>query len=360
MRFIRRSALICGLALSLLFAAGCNTQATTPSDKTTSAPAAPPALNQAPPASQPQPPAPTSGSDTAKAASTPSSSQTGGSQSPADKAPASAPAAKTKGDGTVAATVNGESIGMADYQRESAQARSFLMSDPKFNANSAEGSQALQTISNQVLEQLISEALIRQYATKNNITVSDAELTQSIDALVKDMGGQAEFDKALAARSLTKDAFTVIQRSQLLGNKVRDQVTKDVPQTMEQVHARHILVQSMDEANRALNRLKAGEDFGKVAREMSQDPGTARNNGDLGWFPRGLMVPEFEQVAFSQALNQLSSPVQSQFGYHIIQTLEKQPNRKLPDDRWQELRQAKFQEWLEDQRDIAKIERFVE
>ncbi|MCW5852259.1 MAG: peptidylprolyl isomerase [Anaerolineae bacterium] len=346
------------LLLLTLSVAGCNTgQSSTPTPQTL-----PPALSQGQGVT---PPAANAPGATAKP------STQGGGQAPATQptaaakgqAPAQggqAPSAATKGDGTIAAVVNGEPISLADYQREATQARSFLMSDPKFSANTAEGQQALQTINNQVLESLIGEALIRQYAQKNNITVTDAELNQSLDALIKDMGGAQEFEKALAARGLTREMFTTTQRTQLLGNKVRDAVTTDVPQTMEQVHARHILVQTPDQAAQVLNRLNKGEDFAKVAREVSQDPSTASAGGDLGWFPRGLMVPEFEQAAFNLKPRELSPAIQTQFGYHIIQVLEKDANRKLPDERWQELRQMKFQDWLEDQRDAAKIERFVQ
>lgn len=354
------------MLLFALFMAGCNAaQSPTPTPQ-----ALPPALSQGgavtPPAAN------TSGAaaNTPGAAAKPATS--GGGQAPAGQptaaaksqnAPASGgptPAAATKGDGTTAAIVNGEPIRLADYQREATQARSFLMSDPKFSASTAEGQQALQTINNQVLESLIGEALIRQYAQKNGITVTDAELGQSVDSLVKEMGGAQEFEKALAARGLTREMFTATQRTQLLGNKVRDAVTVDVPQTMEQVHARHILVQTPDQAAQALNRLTKGEDFAKVAREVSQDPSSASAGGDLGWFPRGLMVPEFEQAAFSLKPRELSPAIQTQFGYHIIQVLEREANRKLPDERWQELRQMRFQDWLEDQRDAAKIERFVD
>ena len=341
----RRLLMVSLLALVFSVLAACN-QAGPTTDTTASTPAA---LNPAPAIGTTAPAAPASGKTTASGAATPGAA--GGQPSTATKG---------KGDGTTAAVVNGEGIAMADFQRQAAQARNFLLNDKKVNVNTPEGDQALKTVYNQVLEELISEALIRQYAQKNNITVGDDELAKSIEALVKDMGGQQEYDKALAARGLTKDLFATEQRSQLLGNKVRDLVTKDVPQSVEQVHARHILVQTLDEAIRAAKRVEGGEDFAKVAREVSKDPGTAKAGGDLGWFPRGLMVPEFEQAAFSLPLKQVSSPVQTQFGYHVIQVLEKDPNRKLPDDRWQELRQAKFQEWLESQRDAAKIERYVE
>ena len=353
---LRRSAL--AWLVFVLFLAGCNSgQTPTPTPQNL-----PPALSQGqavtpaaantPGAAKPSP----QGEGQAPAAQPTAAAKGQSAPAPSGQTPAAA----TKGDGSIAATVNGEPIKMADYQREAAQARSFLMSDPKFSANTAEGQQALQTINNQVLESLIGEALIRQYAQKNGISISDAELNQSLESLIKDMGGAQEFEKGLAARGLTRDMFAATQRTQLLGNKVRDAVTTDVPQTMEQVHARHILVQTPDQAVQVLNRLNKGEDFGQVAREVSQDPSSASAGGDLGWFPRGLMVPEFEQAAFSLKPRELSPAIQTQFGYHIIQVLEKEANRKLPEERWQELRQMKFQDWLEDQRDAAKIERFVD
>lgn len=334
------------LLLSLLLLAGCNVAIQT-------TPSTPAALNPAGAAQTPAVSGPASAQPTGAAKAGGAAVATGAA--PAAKAAGATPGAKA--DPAVAAVVNGEVIPMADYQREIAQARNFLLTDQKVNPNTPEGQQALETTYNQVLESMIAEALIRQYAKKNNIIVSDEELAASIAALTKEMGGQAEFDKALTARGLTRDQFLAVQRDQLLGNKVREVVTKDVPQTVEQVHARHILTQTVDEAVKAANRIQSGEDFGRVARDLSQDPGTAKADGDLGWFPRGLMVPEFEQVAFSLPVKQLSSPVQSQFGWHIIEVLEKETNRQLPEDRWQLLRQARFQSWLEDERNAATIER---
>ncbi len=263
------------------------------------------------------------------------------------------------GDADVAALVNGEPVSLSDYQRATTEARNFLINDQKVDPNTAAGAEALKTMNNQVLEGLIADSLVQQYARKNNISVSDDELQKSIDALVKDMGGQDKFDESLKSRGMTLDAFKAMQRTQLLGNKVRDAVTKDVPQTQEQIHARHILVQTNDDALKVVKRLENGEDFAKVAADVSQDPGTAKNGGDLGWFPHGVMVPEFDQVAFGQPLKKFSSPVQTQFGYHIIQVLEKDPNRKLPEQQWQDLRQFRFQDWIEQQRQKADIKRKV-
>ena len=88
-----------------------------------------------------------------------------------------------------------------------------------------------------------------------------------------------------------------------------------------EVHARHILVPTEAEAKAALARVKGGEDFAKVAGEVSKDPGS--QGGDLGWFTKDKMVPEFAEAAFKLDKDQISDPVKSEFGWHVIQVLDK-------------------------------------
>jgi peptidyl-prolyl cis-trans isomerase C len=102
--------------------------------------------------------------------------------------------------------------------------------------------------------------------------------------------------------------------------KVYDEAAKAQPPQPE-VHARHILLPTEDEAKAALARVKAGEDFAKVATELSKDPGG--EGGDLGWFTHDKMVPEFADAAFKLEPGQISEPVKSQFGWHIIKVEEK-------------------------------------
>ena len=97
---------------------------------------------------------------------------------------------------------------------------------------------------------------------------------------------------------------------------IKDRMTKD-PYTI-QVNASHILVEDDANAKIVLEKVKAGEDFAELASEYSKDPGSAANGGSLGYFPRGVMVPEFEEVAFSLGVGEISDIVESQFGYHII------------------------------------------
>src|SRR5690606_14482173 len=97
----------------------------------------------------------------------------------------------------------------------------------------------------------------------------------------------------------------------------------------EEVHARHILVQTEDEGNKALERLKKGEDFAKLAAELSKDPGSGKDGGDLGYFTKDRMVKEFGDAAFALKPGEISGLVKTQFGYHIIK-LEDRRTKPVP------------------------------
>lgn len=88
-----------------------------------------------------------------------------------------------------------------------------------------------------------------------------------------------------------------------------------------QVHAKHILVKTEDEANSILFDLKHGKDFDEIAKQKSLCP-SGKKGGDLGWFGRGMMVREFEQAAFSLKAGELSKPFKTQFGWHVIKVVE--------------------------------------
>jgi peptidyl-prolyl cis-trans isomerase C len=97
----------------------------------------------------------------------------------------------------------------------------------------------------------------------------------------------------------------------------------------EEVRARHILVEKEDEAKAALARVRKGEDFAKVAAELSRDPGSGKEGGDLGYFTQDRMVPQFGAVAFQLKAGDVSEPVQTQFGWHVIKVEDKR-SKPLP------------------------------
>jgi peptidyl-prolyl cis-trans isomerase C len=141
--------------------------------------------------------------------------------------------------------------------------------------------------------------------------------------------------------------------------KVYDEAkSKEKPE--EEAHARHILVPTENEAKDVLKRLKGGEEFAKVAKEVSKDPGS--EGGDLGWFTKERMVPEFADAAFKLNKGQLSEPVKSQFGWHIIQLEDKRTKEFPPYDAVKEqiasyVAQKAQSDLIMDLRKGAKIER---
>lgn len=140
----------------------------------------------------------------------------------------------------------------------------------------------------------------------------------------------------------------------LYREKVKAAVTADVPHEAEQVWARHILVADESTANTVLTLLLAGGDWNTLAATYSTDPGSKDHGGDLGWFGKGKMVPEFETAAFALKIGEISKPVQSSHGYHIIQVLGHE-NRPLNAEEYQAAVDSKFTSWLEAQRAAANI-----
>lgn len=175
---------------------------------------------------------------------------------------------------------------------------------------------------NALLEQVVIEQIL-----ENNYEVTDEEVEEQFNT-VKEQYGDS-FQSVLEANGLTESAFKDNVRFSLLQEKA----TKDVEVTDEEIknyyeqgkyelNARHILVADEETANEVVEKLNNGGDFAKLAEEYSQD-GSASNGGELGWFTVGSMVPEFNDAAYALEVNEISEPVKSQFGYHIIQVTDK-------------------------------------
>ena len=155
-----------------------------------------------------------------------------------------------------------------------------------------------------------------------------------------------------------KDYLTLFD-TQLLKTKVQEAITADVPRTAKQVWARHILVADEAAAMTIIEKIKNGEDFAALAQEFSTDTGSAVNGGDLGWFGTGAMVPEFETAAFAleNTGDYTTTPVKSQFGYHIIQLIAQQ-DRPLTADQYDAAKNKAFTDWLAAAREEYGVEIF--
>jgi parvulin-like peptidyl-prolyl isomerase len=166
--------------------------------------------------------------------------------------------------------------------------------------------------------------------------------------------------------------FRKLVEANLLEDKLREVMGEQAPTTEEQVRARHILFmpdaeaedqtvaleEAAENAQAAYARLQDGEDFAELAQELSDDTGSKEDGGDLGWFGQGSMVSEFETVAFSLPVEEISEPFTTTYGYHIVQVLERDPARELDEYTLSQKRTQFFDDWLEERRQTADIERF--
>ncbi len=147
------------------------------------------------------------------------------------------------------------------------------------------------------------------------------------------MDGGADFLRRMAYqrdKALMEGLFGMIARDATTDAELR-KVYNEVSGSQKaepEIRARHILVATEDEARAAFRRVRGGEDFAKVADAISKDPGS--QGGDLGWFTRDRMVPEFADAAFRLDKGQISDPVKSQFGWHVIK-LEEKRSKSFPD-----------------------------
>ena len=210
-------------------------------------------------------------------------------------------------------------------------------------------------------------------------------------------------DSLKTSTGMSEADFRKLVEADLLQQKLYDDVTKDVPTKAEQIKLRHVLVavrtpqptpaptqtpgpdataaptvapgstatptptatpaprtepEALAIANDVKKQLDAGGDWKILAAKYSDDPGSKDQGGELGWYAKGEgLVKEFEEAAFALAVSAISEPVKTQFGYHIIQVEEKDPNRELNAYTVSQKKSEAFQKWLTDIRNAAKINR---
>lgn len=165
-------------------------------------------------------------------------------------------------------------------------------------------------------------------------------------------------ENQLKSAGLTITDLRAMLESQLYRQKLEDDVTKDLSRDQEQVWARHILVSDKETADKLYEQLtKENANFAALAEANSIDTSTKSSGGDLGWFSRGTMVTEFDNVAFTLKVGEISQPVQTKFGYHIIQVLGHE-TRHLDDSAFQTLKDNTFSTFLQDLQNSAKITKY--
>ncbi|GAI18053.1 unnamed protein product, partial [marine sediment metagenome] len=220
--------------------------------------------------------------------------------------------------------------------------KTFLNAISRYDDTALSGldQSAILSFKKNILDQLINYELFYQQAQKEKIKISNDDINLEIDKIKDNFSSPEEFNEALKANNITPAQLKEDIKRQLMINSIleetRNQISisdeelleyynenKESFLELEQVYARHILVETEEEANNLLLQLKEGlTDFAELAKEKSIGP-SAPSGGDLGFFTRGQMVKEFEDAAFSLEPGEISDVVQTQFGYHIIKCEEK-------------------------------------
>jgi foldase protein PrsA len=188
-------------------------------------------------------------------------------------------------------------------------------------------------IGTQALQQLLYEKVLSK-----KYTVTDKELNAKVSQLKIDLGSNFQMALAQYGYKDENDLKTTMkvgmlqEKAAMQDVKVTDKELKDYYDSYQpEIKARHILVADEKTANEVKKKLDGGAKFEDVAKEYSTDTASAQNGGDLGWFGTGKMDPDFEKAAYALKVNEISAPVKSQFGYHIIQLTDKKEKKSYED-----------------------------
>ncbi|GKV66982.1 MULTISPECIES: peptidylprolyl isomerase [Sporosarcina] len=216
------------------------------------------------------------------------------------------------------------------------------------------GEQALQMI---VLEKVLED----------KYKVDEKQVDEEFNKNKEQLGDN--FEAFLAQQGQTPDSFKKMIRLQKLqeaaltdGVEVSDEeLNKRIEESQSEINARHILVEDEETAKEVKEKLDKGEDFAKVAKEYSTDPGSKEEGGDLDWFGYGAMVPEFWEAAYNLEPGTISEPVASEHGFHIIEVKEKRKKEdaKTSDEEKEEIRHELLMEKSDENELLTKVSKLV-
>lgn len=239
----------------------------------------------------------------------------------------------------LALTVNGEAILLAEYEASLAR---LLAAQPALTPEEAR---------TRVLDELIDQLLLSQSAAQAGFVIGPPLLDERLQTLTEQIGGTDALNSWLAANHYTEELFQLELRRSIAAAWMRDQIIAGVPTAAEQVHARQLLLFSAAEANDVYAQLQGGITFDVMASYY--DPISL---GDLGWFPRGaLLETSLEEAVFALEPGTYSPVIETSLGFHILQLVERQPDRPLEPDMLLALQEKALIQWLEQQRTTSEI-----
>jgi foldase protein PrsA len=226
-----------------------------------------------------------------------------------------------------------------------------------------------------ILENLITERIMLQKAEEMGIKATEEEIQTEIDKYKDFFKSEDEYKESLKENNMTEEYLREEIKTSLVLNEFKEEIMGSINISEEEaenyfnenidsyllVKARHILVDTEEKAEELLEQLQSGGDFAELAKNNSQDPGSASAGGDLGYFPKGQMVPEFEQVAFSLEPGEISDIVKTDFGYHIIKVEDRLDSYEEVKDRIiVDMKNSKYEEKVKELREEADVEIFID
>ncbi|MDB8794365.1 peptidylprolyl isomerase [Romboutsia sp. 1001216sp1] len=262
-----------------------------------------------------------------------------------------------KGDGTVA-TVNGQKITVSEYETTLAlykQSVEAMYGKNVWDTEVEKGVKYRDKFKENILDQMINVEVVYEQAKKDNLLPTKEEVDKKYNELKKNIDSDKEYKKDMEKIGANDEFLRTQQEQDLAVQNYKEHFDKTIKISDEEmkkyyedhkkdyykdeVKASHILVSTQDKngkplsdekkkeakkkAEDLLKRAKLGEEFSELAKENSDDPGSAAQGGDLGYFSKGMMVPEFEKAAFNLKQGEISDIVESSFGYHIIKVTDK-------------------------------------
>lgn len=261
----------------------------------------------------------------------------------------------------LAARVNNQPIFLDTFEKQVAQFGQALMGAQGTGLAGDERQEALAQVRRQVLETLIDRVIIEQEANRLGITITEELLEARTQESVAQGQSRVQFEQWLAANNLTYQEFKETLRYQLIANQMFEHITRNAPKTADQIQVRQILVTDEATARTIIEQLKNGADFSLLAQAQSLPESGRTNGGEPGWFPRGLspLPAEVEAIAFSLSPGQISGPIRSSLGFHIIKLENREAQRPLTTEMLQALKEKMFTDWLTEQRSVSVIESYV-
>lgn len=247
-----------------------------------------------------------------------------------------------------AASASGGSVSFIDYLERVDVLKDYNKDFKSVDFSSEEGKKILAGIKTTTLDQLIEELVIVNEAKKANVTITKQELEDSFKDLLESNGGEEKVKENLSKyyNGMTLAEFKEQYSLKMLRAKLSDKINSDEAISLE----------AKTKAEEVLSKAGAGEDFAELAKKYSQDT-TVTNGGDLGFFGKGKMVPEFEAAAFALEKGKISGIVKTVYGYHII---------KVTDKKGEEIRASHillktkdFNEWLKEKIAEYKVKKYV-